>query len=440
MIDWRECDKPTQQWLKDSDPSDPDTDDDGLTDAEEKEGWEVTVEDKTPYHVRSSPRDEDVDEDDLTDAEEKVAGTDPCNRDTDCDGSYDTNDEFELANGLDPLNFDTNDDGVSDGEQIDFWLEAGFTLEEAIAKTIDHWPIADANGPYAGEEGSAINFEASGSDPDGDPLTYRWDFNNDNEWDTEWSSDPTAEYTYGDDFFETAKVEVSDGLLSVTASASVTVNNVAPSARIDAIEQPNPHIILPVVHTLTFTGSFTDPGWLDIHTSIWDIGDGTSVAGTLSEENIEPDATGTSTTDHTYSESGTYSVTLTVEDDDAGIGTDTVTVTILSAEEALPVVDHYIQDLPDAYFKFNPDQLKNTLSEKIDETLELIDAGEYQDAIDKLKHDIRAKADGSVDGFPNNDWIIDPKSQREICTMIDDLIAYLETNVTTRMSTKQPKN
>ena len=85
------------------------------------------------------------------------------------------------------------------------------------------------------------------------------------------------------------------------------------------------------------------------------------------------------------------------------------------------------QDLPDDTFTNNPDQRKNALAEKLEEVLELIDAGEYQEAIDKLQNDIRAKADGSVDGDPSNDWITDPDEQQEICAMIDYLIAYLET-------------
>ena len=90
-------------------------------------------------------------------------------------------------------------------------------------------------------------------------------------------------------------------------------------------------------------------------------------------------------------------------------------------------IDALIQDLPNGAFKNNPDQQKNALSEKLDEVAAMIDAEEYQEAINKLTHDIRAKVDGCVDGNPANDWIIDPVAQADLCQMIDDLIAYLET-------------
>ena len=41
--------------------------------------------------------------------------------------------------------------------------------------------------------------------------------------------------------------------------------------------------------------------------------------------------------------------------------------------------------------------------------------------------DIRSKCDGSVDGNPKNDWITDPATQAELCEMIDQMVAYLET-------------
>jgi len=87
----------------------------------------------------------------------------------------------------------------------------------------------------------------------------------------------------------------------------------------------------------------------------------------------------------------------------------------------------YWFELPNVSLLNNPLQRKKALSEKIGEVRMMILAGDYKEAIDKLEHDIRAKADGSLGGNPKNDWIKDPNVQKEICTDIDELITHLKT-------------
>ena len=92
----------------------------------------------------------------------------------------------------------------------------------------------------------------------------------------------------------------------------------------------------------------------------------------------------------------------------------------------VPDVNDYIQDIPNEFFVNNAEQRKNALSEKLNEVIELINNGMYEEAILKLKHDIRPKCDGSLGGNPRNDWITDEDTQQELCAMIDALIAFLE--------------
>ncbi len=91
-----------------TDPTDGDTDNDGLIDG--LEGWG----NKFSYHT--DPNNPDTDGDGLSDFMEIVLGTDPLNPDTDGDGVLDGVEFFIW--GTDPLNPDTDFDGLLDGEEI----------------------------------------------------------------------------------------------------------------------------------------------------------------------------------------------------------------------------------------------------------------------------------------------------------------------------------
>lgn len=377
-------------------------------------------------------------------------------------------------------------------------------------------PTADAGGPYPGFEGSPVTFDASGSsDPDGNPLRYRWDFDNDGGWDTDWLEDATTTHTYIDDYYGQVKLEVNDymgsdtdmasmnvinvdpvitatgdtidedGTATVsgtitdpgsgdsftveidwgegspetfdigvgstsyssthqylddnptltssdiytidvevtdddggsdTASTTVTVNNVNPEITLVEMVQPNEQFILPVVHTLEFTGDFTDVGILDTHTIEWDFGDSSPVV------------TGTLTPSHVYMAPGTYTVTLTITDDDTGVDIQTLAEDIEVVDQfgALEDIDEYIQDLDGSYFKGNPVQRKNALHNMLSGVYDMLVDLEYNGAINDLQNNIKAKADGYLGGNPNNDWIIDQDAQEHLCMKIDDLSAYLE--------------
>ncbi len=91
-------------------------------------------------------------------------------------------------------------------------------------------PVADAGGPYSGNEGDTIVLSASKStDPERDPLLFRWSFTDNGTWDTGWSPDPTASVRYTDEFAGQARVGVSDGYSTAEAVAAVTIANVPPA-------------------------------------------------------------------------------------------------------------------------------------------------------------------------------------------------------------------
>ncbi len=135
------------EWL--SNPMDPDTDGDGLTD-----GDEVDV------HA-TSPTESDTDEDGLSDREEiENHGTDPNLFDDDEDGLSD-GEEVDV-HGTNPLSFDTDGDGMGDGFEV--------------ANGLEVLDPSDASGDPDGDDLLNLGEFEAGSDPmqpdsDGDGLT-----------------------------------------------------------------------------------------------------------------------------------------------------------------------------------------------------------------------------------------------------------------------------
>ncbi len=94
-----------------SDPTDGDTDDDGLIDGLEG----VLRQDSNHTYYR----DADTDDDGLPDMQDLLLGTDPLSPDSDLDMVSD-GDEF-YKYGTSPVNPDTDFDGLTDGEELFFW-------------------------------------------------------------------------------------------------------------------------------------------------------------------------------------------------------------------------------------------------------------------------------------------------------------------------------
>lgn len=106
--------------------------------------------------------------------------------------------------------------------------------------------------------------------------------------------------------------------------------------------------------------------------------------------------------------------------------TDTATVDI-AIDDVIPSaleVEGYIQSLPESVFEKEATDRMSSLSSKFDEVGNWIEGGSYKNAIHGLEN-IRSKADGSLGGKSNDDWITDPGAQADLCDMIDTLIAAL---------------
>lgn len=207
--------------------------------------------------------------------------------------------------------------------------DGGTGTTSAVVTVINSPPVAVAGGPYAGNEGSVIAFNASGSsDRDGDPLTFDWSFGDGT---VAPNSGSTPAHAYADNGTFTATVTVRDDHgHATTASAIVTVANVAPSVSVI----PGAEIMQG--ETYSTTGTFTDPG-ADAHAGsvVW--GDGSSATLGLSGNSFS--------LSHTYATAGTFTVTVSITDDDAGAGTTSALVTVLSPAGGAQALGGVIQNL-----------------------------------------------------------------------------------------------
>jgi len=88
-------------------------------------------------------------------------------------------------------------------------------------------------------------------------------------------------------------------------------------------------------------------------------------------------------------------------------------------------VSDYIQTLPDSAFDKQPDNRRSWFEQRLEAIATSIADGKYTKAITELGH-MRIRADGSLGGDPDDDWVTDPAAQQQICAMIDDCIAYLQ--------------
>ncbi|MGI9236483.1 MAG: PKD domain-containing protein, partial [Woeseiaceae bacterium] len=156
-------------------------------------------------------------------------------------------------------------------------------------------PVADPGGLYAGEPGIAVQFDGTGSsDPNGDTLTYAWDFG-----DGAMGDGATPNHVYVADGVYTVTLTVNDGQIdSVPTTTNVEIAT-PPANREPIADAGGPYSGDTGTAIMFDSSASSDPDG-DSLTYAWDFGDGMTGIG--------------ATPQHTYATAGTYTVGLVVND------------------------------------------------------------------------------------------------------------------------------
>jgi hypothetical protein len=185
---------------------------------------------------------------------------------------------------------------------------ASFDMGPVQANNIP--PVANAGGPYSGDEGSPVSFNGSGSTSICGEPTLRWDFS-----DGGVAFGDTPQHTFADgDVLYSGLLTATDvtGLASVIAF-SVDIDNVAPSVGVGPDKTSLWGVPVP------FHANGSDPGSIDMASLLysWDFDDPASPIGGVGQD-----------VSHVFANPGTYLVEGTVTDKDGATGTDTVQVAV----------------------------------------------------------------------------------------------------------------
>jgi PKD repeat protein len=165
--------------------------------------------------------------------------------------------------------------------------------------------VQAAGDPAAGKPPLTVQFSASGSDPDGDTLSYAWDFGDGGK---SFVQNPSHTYMTAGSY--TATVTVNDGRGgTATATVAVTVGNRGPTVTLSATPTSGKAPLM-----VAFSAQGSDPDG-DALTYRYDFGDGSKPV------------TGQTAT-HRYAKVGRYTAKVTATDTSGATATAQVEITV----------------------------------------------------------------------------------------------------------------
>jgi hypothetical protein len=187
-------------------------------------------------------------------------------------------------------------------------------------------------------EGGSVAVTAAGSDPEGGPLAYAWDLDNDGFFETPGQSVTFSAAELDGPAGATAAVQATDsGGLTATAQSFIDILNVAPTASFTGAPGK---LFAGQSATLAFSSPF-DPGAADTTT-------GFRYAYDCSGDGIF-EAAGLSSPSYTcaYPQGGVFAAAGRIADRDGGFTDYTVAVTVLTPQQGILGIIDQVNDLVD---------------------------------------------------------------------------------------------
>lgn len=180
-------------------------------------------------------------------------------------------------------------------------------------------PTAEAFPPVVVTSTVPVEFDGTGSDPDGSIVLYEWDFEDDGTFDHADSSSAQTTHLYASAGSYRAKLRVTDdaGAIGLDVVEFELSANLAPTVT----AQGPAGGVVSVGETASFGGSASDPdGTVDLYE--WDFdGDGT----------FDFSDPASAVAQHVYASTGSYTAVLRVTDDGGQTASDSTTVSVVEA-------------------------------------------------------------------------------------------------------------
>lgn len=151
-----------------------------------------------------------------------------------------------------------NIDFVSELSALESYMDSVITALLAEPLVTNSHPVADAAGPYSGNEGTALALDGSAStDPGGAITAYAWDIDGDGQFDDAIGATPSVTFPSSFEGFVGLRVSDADGNTSV-AYALVSIADVNHAPTISAVTPDSAGVMTTVGSMTAFSVTATD--------------------------------------------------------------------------------------------------------------------------------------------------------------------------------------